>query len=397
MKYVILIIDGASGWPAVSLGGRTSLEAARTPHLDLLAREGTVGLVHNVPEGMEASSAIACMSVMGFDPTLYYAGRGPIEAMAMGIDLGPGQVAMRCNLVTVSDGRMISYAADNISSEEAAELVAALQRELGDERLQFHPGVGFRHILTIRDGADLLNTTFTAAHDVTGRPVAEARPMGPGADLVESLIEKSKTILAGHPVNEARVARGQLAATQIWLFWPGMRPAQMPTFAQTQGGREAAMTSAVDLLRGLALQTGVDVLAIPGVTDGGDNDYGAQMAGGLQALDDHDVVFVHVEAPDEASHAGNAAAKVRAIEQTDALMVPLVMALRERVRLLVLPDHPTPVELKTHVADPVPFVMWGPGLAANGAEAFSEVEARATGFAVAPGHLLMSRLLSEDC
>jgi 2,3-bisphosphoglycerate-independent phosphoglycerate mutase len=417
VKYVVLIIDGASGWPVPSLGGRTSLEAARTPHLDRLAREGTVGLVHNVPEGMEASSAIACMSVMGFDPVPYYAGRGPIEAAAMGIELEPGQVAMRCNLVTVGDdGRMVSYSAGNISSEEAAELIDALRDELGDERLGLYAGVGFRHILTVREGAGLLATAFAAPHDFTDQQVADFGPVGPSAEFVHDLMERSKGVLAGHPVNAKRIARGQLPATQIWLFWPGMRPAQVPTFAEMYGGRRAALTSAVDLLRGLALQTGVDVLLIPGVTDGGDNDYEGQMAGALAALDDHDVVFVHVEAPDEASHAGDVAGKVRAIEQADALMVPQVLAWRgaaapagpgdagvpaaergngapDGISLLVLPDHPTPLPLKTHVAEPVPFVMWGPGFGTNGAAALTETEARATGFAVAPGHLLMSLFL----
>ena len=279
VKYVVLIIDGASGWPVPAFGGRTSLEAAHTPNLDRLAREGLVGMAHTVPEGMEASSAVACMSVLGFDPTRYYAGRGPIEAMAMGIDLEPGQVAMRCNLVNVSDGIMTSYSAGNISSAEAAELVAALQAELGDERLEFHSGVGFRHILTVRDGTDLLATTFAAPHDITDREVAGRGPVGPGAGLAESLMERSKAILAEHPVNQARIARGRLPATQIWLFWPGMRPGEMPTFAQAYGGRRAALTSAVDLLRGLALQTGMDFLTIPGVTDGNDNDFAGQMAG----------------------------------------------------------------------------------------------------------------------
>lgn len=401
VKYVVLIIDGASGWPVPALGGRTALEAARIPNLDRLAREGTVGMAHTVPEGMEASSAIACMSVLGFDPARYYAGRGPIEAMAMGIDLQPGQVAMRCNLVNVSDGIMTSYSAGNISSPEAAELVAALQAGLGEERLEFHSGVGFRHILTVRDGADLLATTFAAPHDITDREVAGRGPVGPGAGLVESLMERSKAILAEHSVNQARIARGQLPATQIWLFWPGMRPGKMPSFAQAYGGRRAALTSAVDLLGGLALQAGMDLLAIPGVTDGGDNDFGGQMATALRALDDRDVVFVHVEAPDEASHAGDAAAKVLAIEQVDALMVPQVIAYAgdatEGVSLLVLPDHPTPLSIKTHVAEPVPFVMWGPGFAANGAQAYTETEAQATGFAVAPGHLLIGRLLAEQC
>jgi 2,3-bisphosphoglycerate-independent phosphoglycerate mutase len=398
VKYVVLIIDGASGWPFPAFGGRTSLEAAHTPNLDRLAREGLVGMAHTVPQGMEASSAIACMSVLGFDPTRYYSGRGPIEAMAMGIDLEPGQVAMRCNLVNVSDGIMVSYSAENISSTEAAELVAALQAGLGDERLEFHSGVGFRHILTVHDGADLVATTFAAPHDISDTEVAGRGPVGPGAGLAEWLMERSKAILAEHPVNQARIARGRLPATQIWLFWPGMRPGKMPTFAEAYGGRRAAMTSAVDLLGGLALQAGMDLLTIPGVTDGNDNDFGGQMAAALQALDEHDVVFVHVEAPDEAAHAGDASAKVRAIEQVDALMVPQVMARAggapEGTSLLVLPDHPTPLAIKTHVAEPVPFVMWGPGFAPNGAHAYSEMEARATGFAVAPGHLLIGRLLA---
>jgi 2,3-bisphosphoglycerate-independent phosphoglycerate mutase len=403
VKYVVLIIDGASGWPVASLGGRTSLEAAHIPNLDRLAREGTVGLADNVPEGMEASSAVACMSVMGFDPAVYYAGRGPIEATAMGIELEPGQVALRCNLVTVTDGRLVSYSAGNISSEEARELVESLRDGLADERLGLYAGVGFRHILTVREGDDLLATRFSPAHDVTDRLVEDFGPAGPGAALVRDLTERSKVILAEHPVNKTRIARGQLPATQIWLFWPGMKPERVPSFTAANGGRKAVLTSAVDLLRGLAIQTGVDLVTIPGVTDAGDNDYEAQMAGALTALVDHDVVFVHVEAPDEASHAGDAAGKVRALEQVDALMVPQATSVGGAARgageaggisLLVLPDHPTPVEIKTHVAEPVPFVMWGPGYAANGAQAFSEAEARATGFAVAPGHLLLSMFLN---
>jgi 2,3-bisphosphoglycerate-independent phosphoglycerate mutase len=302
---------------------------------------------------------------------------------------------MRCNLVTVVDGRLISYSAGNISSEESGELVAALREELADDRLALHAGVGFRHILTVRDGADLLATRFTPAHDVTDRQVDGFGPEGPGAALVRDITERSKEILGGHPVNKARIARGQLPATQIWLFWPGARPERLPSFEAIHGGRNAALTSAVDLLRGLAVQTGVDLLGIPGVTDGGDNDYEAQMAGALEALADHDVVFVHVEAPDEAAHSGDVRGKVEAVEQVDALMLPLVRAWAERgdVALLVMPDHPTPLEIKTHVAEPVPFAMWGPGFGPNGAEAFSEKEARATGFAVAPGHRLLSLFL----
>ncbi len=408
MKHVVLIIDGASGWPATAHGGRTSLEAAHTPNLDRLAREGKVGLVSNVPPGMEASSAIACMSVMGFDPALNYAGRGPIEAAAMGIELEPGQVAMRCNLVTVLDGRMASYSAGNISSAESAELIVALQQGLGDERSAFYPGVNFRHILTVRDGGQLLATSFTPPHDIAGQPVDAAAPAGPGAAFALDLMERSKAILEGHPVNERRLARGKPPATQIWLFWPGGRVAEMPAFADLYQGRKAALTSPVDLLKGLAKQTGIDFLPIPGVTDGPDNDYEGQMKAALAALADHDLVFVHVESPDEAGHAGDAAGKVEAIEQVDALMMPHVVQLagaagagmqaglgagKQGLRVLVLPDHPTPLEIRTHVAEPVPFILWGPGFEANGVAAYTEREARATGFAVAPGHLLMPLFL----
>jgi 2,3-bisphosphoglycerate-independent phosphoglycerate mutase len=405
VKHVVLIIDGASGWPAAAHGGRTSLEAAHTPNLDRLAREGRVGVVSNVPEGMEASSAIACMSVMGFDPGRYYSGRGPIEAAAMGIELEPGQVAMRCNLVTVLDGRLASYSAGNISSAESVELIAALQQGLGDERCRFYPGVGFRHILTVRDGEELLATSFTAPHDIAGQPVDASAPVGPGAAFAMDLMERSKAILERHPVNQRRLAKGKPPATQIWLFWPGMRPAQMPAFADLYEHREAALTSPVDLLKGLAVQTGIDFLAVQGVTDGPDNDYEGQMRAGLAALADHDVVFVHVESPDEAGHAGDAAAKVEAIEKIDALMVPQVIEAAVHgvpgaggagaggLRLLVLPDHPTPLEIRTHVAEPVPFIIWGAGVEANGATAYTEEAARDTGLAVGPGHLLMSMFL----
>jgi len=406
MKYLVLIIDGASGWPVDELGGRTSLESAHTPHLDRLAREGTVGVAYTVPEGMEASSAVACMSLMGFDASRYYAGRGPVEAMAMGIELEPGQVAMRCNLVCVTDGILRSYSAGNITSPEANELIAALRSELADERLDLFPGVSFRHILTVKNGADVLATRYTAPHDLAGKPVAGSGPVGPAAGLIESLTERSKTIFSDHPVNRSRIARGLPAATQIWLFWPGMKPEDMPHFAATFGGRRAALSSGVDLLKGLALQAGIDFLKIEGVTDGSDNDYQGQMAAAVEALDQYDVVFVHVEAPDDAGHEGSAERKVRAIEDVDRLMVPQAFALAERwksteesgpLRLLVMPDHPTPLAIRTHARDPVPFVMWGEGFSPNGAQVYTESEARATGFAVAPGHLLMGRFLSDRC
>lgn len=393
MKFVVLIIDGAAGWPAADLGGKTSLEAAHLPLLDRLAAEGQVGLVRTVPDGMEPSSAVACMSVLGFDPALYYAGRGPIEALSLGIDLEPGEAALRCNFVTIQDGRMASYAAGNISSAEARELVAALNNELGDGRIAFHHGVGFRSILTVREGRELVETACVPPHDIADRPVEPHLPQGPGAELLREIMERSREILARHPVNAERAAQGESPATQVWLFWPGLQAVPMPAFSALYG-RRAGLTSAVDLLKGLARQAAIEFLPIPGVTDGGDNDYGAQMAGALEALREREVVFVHVEAPDEAGHRGDAAAKVRALEQVDALMLPQV-AERGDLRVLVLPDHPTPLTLKTHVAEPVPYLLWGPGFSASRAAGYTEGSAAAAGKLEDPGHGLVGRLFGE--
>jgi 2,3-bisphosphoglycerate-independent phosphoglycerate mutase len=312
--------------------------------------------------------------------------------MALGIDLEPGQAALRCNLVSVVDGAMRSYAGGNIHSVESHPIIADLNAALGDSRVAFHPGVNFRHILTVRDGADLLATCCAAPHDITDRAVADHLPEGPAAGLLVDLMERSRVLLATHPVNLARVARGDLPVTQIWPFWPGLQAVVMPGFTQTYG-RRAALTSAVDLLRGLAQQASIDFLDLAGVTDGDDNDYEAQMAGALAALHDHDVVIVHVEAPDAAGHEGDAAKKVAAVERVDALMVPQVTALGEGARLLVQPDHPTPLALKTHVVEPVPFVLWGAGVEANGSTAYSEAQAAATGLLVAPGYRLMAMFL----
>lgn len=388
-KSVVLILDGAAGWPHEALGGLTTLEAARTPNLDAITPEGILGLVRTVPESMEPSSAIACMSVLGFEPERYYAGRGPIEALAMGIDLKPGQAALRCNLVAVTDGVMKSYNAGHIHPDQASLLLQTLREHLETPRLRLHPGVGFRSILTVDDGADVVATECAPAHDIADKPVAAHLPKGPGSALLVDLMDRSEEILRDHPVNLARVVKGEFPATQVWPFWPGMRAEGMPSF-ESRFGLRAGITSAVDLLRGLGRQVGLHFLDIPGVTDGDDNDFEGQMRGALAALEDLDMVVVHVEAPDEAGHAGSAEAKVRAVEQIDLLMIS---QLRERgdVRLLALPDHPTPLALKTHVADPVPYLMWGPGCGTNGASRFTERAAAATGVTVDPGWELMRR------
>ena len=393
-KALVLIIDGAAGWPVDELGGLTALEAARTPNLDRLAREGIVGMSRTVPEGMEPSSAVACMSVLGFDPVRYYAGRGPIEALALGVQLEPGEVALRCNLVTVLDGCMRSYTVGHIPSAESHMLIASLQEALGTSRTTFHPGVGFRHIVTVKQGGVLLETRCTPPHDIPDQPIADYLPQGPGAEFLLDLMERSRDVLGDHPVNRSRVARGEPPATQIWLFWPGMQPRSMPSFVSVYG-RRPALSTAVDLLRGLARQISADVLDLPRVTDTNDNDFAGQMAGSLAALQEYDMVIVHVESPDEAGHAGDVAGKVEAIEKVDELMVPQLFSLHFPVRVLVQPDHPTPLRLRTHVADPVPFIMWAPGRwAPNGVSAYTEAQAASAGLQVDPGYKLMSIFLA---
>jgi 2,3-bisphosphoglycerate-independent phosphoglycerate mutase len=396
MKYCVIILDGASGWPLDSLGDRTSLQAAATPNLDRLAREGTVGLARTVPAGEEPSSAAACTSILGYDPVADHVGRGAIEAASLGIGLAPDEVALRLNLVSIEDGVMRSYSCGHIPTAESRALVAELQDALGSERYRFYPGVAYRHILVVKGHPELLDLEYTPPHDISDMFVAEHIPRGAGSRLLLDLMEQAHPVLAASAVNAARRERGDLPASDVWMFWPGVAPRGMRPFSEVRG-LAAAMTSGVDLLNGLAVLTGIDRLEIVGVTDGSDNDYAAQTGGALKALIDHDLVVVHVESPDEEGHAGDAAGKVAAIEAIDREVLSRVLdfARETPLRVLAMPDHPTPVRIKTHVGEPVPFVIWGPGVADNDAGAFDEASAAATGLHLDPGHGVMDLLLSD--
>ena len=390
MKYMVLIIDGASGWPSAELGGKTSLEAASTPNLDQMARRSTVGMAGTVPEGMEPSSACACMSVLGYNPKVFYKGRAAIEARSLDIAVEEGEQVFRANLVTLDSGNMQSYAAGHITSEEAAELVSALNTELGGDDRCFFPGVGYRQILKLKNLPDTLSAVCTPPHDIPGQPVAGYLPHGGGSELLREIMTASERVLKDHPVNLARIQRGQLPATSVWLFWGCGPLPEMPSF-QDRYGLKTAITSGVDLLRGLGRMQGMDVLDIPGVTDNVDNDYRGQMAGALAALDEYDLVVVHVEAPDESAHSGDAAAKVRSIEDIDREMVSQLREYKkDKIRALIMPDHPTPLETRTHAAEPVPYMIWGSGVRTSGARRFTEAEARGTGVVVNEAHYLMS-------
>ena len=393
----MLVIDGAAGWPLPEHGGKTCLELAHVPNLDRLAREGVLGLVRTVPPGMEPSSACACMSVLGYDPTVYFRGRSAIEARSMGIHIDEGEVLFRCNLVAVEDEKMLSYCSGGVSSDEGRALIAAVEESLGSNTIRFYPGVGYRHICRITGREDTLSATCKPPHDIPDKPIAEFVPQGSGSDLLNDLMQRSKDVFWEHPVNIERKSRGEMPVTMIWLFWGSGRIPDLPPF-RARYGLNAAMTSAVDLLRGLAKMAGIDTLDIPGVTDGPDNDYAAQGAGALDALKNYDMVVIHVEPPDEAGHAGSIDDKIEAIQRVDREVVGRLISRGERkggddLRMLVLPDHATPIAVRTHTPEPVPFLLWGPGFDANGAKRFTEAEAKKIGFFIEKGYTIMARLM----
>ena len=393
VKYCVVIIDGASGWPLAERGEKTCLELARTPNLDRMAREGNLGLVQTVPEGMESSSACACMSILGYDPRLYYKGRSAIEAASMGIPINKGEAAFRCNLVSVREGKMRDYSAGHIGDSDAHALIDALNKNLGNETTRFYPGVSYRHICKIKGHTDTLKATCTPPHDIPNKPIGEYLPHGPGSDLLRELMARSVKVLRDHPVNKAREARGEPPATMIWLFWGSGEIPKLPSFKKVYGV-SAAMTSGVDLLRGLAKMAGIDNLDISGVTDGMDNDCAAQVSGALKALDNHDLVVIHIEAPDEAAHGGHIDDKIKAIERVDKEVMGRLLAYKkDSLRVLAMPDHATPIEVRTHVADPVPFMLWGSGLKTASAKAFSEKEAKSAGIFIKDGYTIMRKLI----
>ena len=409
MKYVIVIPDGAADAPQDSLGGKTPFQAARTPAMDSLAARGTVGLTNHVPESLPPGSEVACMSLMGYDPLAYFTGRAPLEAAAQGITLGADDWAVRCNLVTIGKGDgepiMEDFTAGHITTEEATQLLAAAQRGLaadfpGLAGWEFMPGVSYRNLLLHRGrpgaaplGGDL---RATPPHDLMDKPVGDSFPRGTGSRLLTEIMARSAAWLEGHPVNKARVAAGKRPATNVWLWGVGRAPAMEP-FAQKYG-MSGTMITAVDLLRGLAALAGWKRLEVPGATGYLDTDYAAKGRYAIAELDRTDLVCVHIEAPDEASHQGDAAEKVKAIEEIDAKIVaPIVKHLAGAGdhRILVCPDHPTFISTKTHSRGHVPFVMAGSGIQPSGQRSYDEIAAAASTKRIEPGWKLMGEFLSR--
>ncbi len=310
----------------------------------------------------------------------------------MGIDIGPGEAVFRCNLVTISDRKMGDYSAGHISSPESQLIIGTLNQKLGGGGIKFFSGVGYRHILKIMGHEETLKAVCTPPHDIPAKPVREYLPRGEGSEFLRDLMARAASVLKDHPVNIARRRRGELPATDIWLFWGSGQLPPMPSFKEAYG-LSAAMTSGVDLLRGLGKMVGMEILDIKGVTDGVDNDNAGQIDGALEALKKHDLVVVHIEAPDEAGHGGHIEEKVKAIEKIDKEAVGRLLKYKGELRVLVMPDHPTPVAVRTHTPDPVPFLIWGKGVKANGVKRFTEAETKKTGVFIGEGYKIMGKLV----
>ena len=396
MKHIIILGDGMADWAVDELDGKTLLQAAHTPYMDLLARMGRTGRLVTVAQGFHPGSEVANMSVLGYNLPKVYEGRGPLEAASIGVDLKPGEMAMRCNIICIEGDKIKNHSAGHITTEEADVLVKYLEEKLGDDRVKFYTGVQYRHLLVIKGGDKRIECT--PPHDVPLQPFRPlmVKPM-PGtenidkpegeatltpsqtADLINDLIMRSQELLKGHPVNLKRMAEGKDPATSIWPWSPGYRPRMERLADKFPQVKRGAVISAVDLINGIGYYAGLRRLHVEGATGLYDTNYENKVAAALEALKTDDFVYLHVEASDEAGHEGNVALKIKTIENLDSRAVgPIYEAVKdwdEPVAIAVLPDHPTPCKLRTHTAEPVPFLMWYPGIEPDEVQTFDEVAA----------------------
>ncbi|MGD0073199.1 MAG: cofactor-independent phosphoglycerate mutase [Candidatus Binataceae bacterium] len=402
MKYIIIHGDGMGDWPCDELGGRTPLDAARKPNMDLVATRGELGLVATIPKGMPPGSDVGTMTMLGYDPAHYHTGRAPIEAAAQGLDIGPNDVVFRMNLVSLkpaADGSltMHDFTAGHISSEEAARIVSDLSAALSGDGIELFNGVSYRHLMVWRNGP--VGTRLTPPHDISDKSIEPHLPEGEGADRLRLLMKRAMEVLRDHPVNRERRAANKPEATCVWFWGQGTRPA-VPTLEERFGVR-GSVISAVDLVRGLGRLAGLEVIQVPGATGFLDTDYGAKARYGLKALEARDFLLLHVEAPDEAGHMGRADLKVEAIEKIDQLVLgPMLEGLKRlgEYRLLLMPDHPTPCKIKTHSNDLVPFAMvtsQAMERASATARRYTEADAARTGVVVEQGYRLIEALLGQ--
>lgn len=402
MKYIVVLGDGMADYPVEELGGKTPLQAARKPRIDSLARLGEMGMVKTVPESLPPASDVANLAVMGYDPAKYYTGRSPIEAVSMGIDLAPTDVAFRCNLVSLSepgkyaDKTMLDYSSGEIGTEEARVLVEEVQRQLGTSELAFHHGISYRHCMVWKDGPQACE--LTPPHDIPQLPINGRLPKGEANERILALMEASYEILNGHPLNEARKARGELPANSIWLWGQGRKPA-IPSFEASFGLR-GSVISAVDLIKGLGICAGMRSIDVEGATGTITTNFAGKAEAAIRELrSGRDFVYLHIEAPDECGHHHEIEDKVRSIELIDKLVVGTLLDGMEDLgdyRMLILPDHPTPLAVRTHTRDAVPFLIYQKDKPRDsGQESYDEEQGKRSGLYVEPGHELMRRFLER--
>ena len=383
MKHIIILGDGMSDEPLAVYGGKTPLQMANKPHIDWLAKNGQSGLLKTVPESMHPGSEIANMAVMGYDVEKVFEGRGVLEAASMGVELQPGDLGMRCNLICVEDEKIKNHSAGHISTEEAEVLIQYLNEKLGTDKIKFYPGVSYRHLLVIKDG--IKDFSFTPPHDVPGSPFADCLPKAKTdaaketADLVTDLILKSQELLKDHPVNLKRKAAGKDPGNCVWPWSPGYKPA-MPTLKEMFGIENSAVISAVDLIHGIGVYAGMKVIHVEGATGLYDTNYEGKAQAAIEALKENDFVYLHIEASDEAGHEGDVELKTKTIEYLDQRVVKYILEetakMDEEVAIAILPDHPTPCALKTHTRDAVPFTIYKPGTKADAVEVYDEFDPR---------------------
>ncbi|MFH1360817.1 MAG: cofactor-independent phosphoglycerate mutase [Candidatus Omnitrophota bacterium] len=396
MKYIVLVPDGVADYPISELGGKTPLEVARTTNMDFLAQNGFTGLVQTIPPKMKPGSDIGNLALLGYDPKKYYFGRAPLEAANLDIRLADDEVAFRCNLVTVEAGRMIDYSAGHIPTKEASELISALSKEIRQSNSKFYVGKSYRHLLVLKTMRknDFLKIQCTAPHDILDKEIKEFLPRGKESEVLLSLMEQSKNILNNHPENQVRIDLKENPANMIWLWGQGARP-QLPSFME-KFGVQGSVISAVDLVNGIGKLIGLQVISVPGATGYYDTNFKGKAEYALNSLADKDFVFVHVEATDEAGHNGDYKMKIQCIERFDRDVVGTVLDYFNRyddVRILVCPDHVTPVEKRTHTAEAVPFVMFGKGIQKDEAENYSEATGKKQGLKFKSGEAMMEHFM----
>lgn len=403
MKYVVVLCDGMADYPVPALGGKTPMMVAKKPHIDALAAKAEVGLVRTVAPGLKPGSDVANMSVLGFDPHRFYTGRSPLEAASIGIDMKDSDVSLRTNLVTLSDkgepfaDKVIEdYCADDISTEEARQLIEAVQAVFGGGEYDFYTGVSYRHCLIWHGGTTELGN-MTPPHDITGKVIGPHLSTAETARPLLEMMEKSFDLLKDHPVNKARVAAGRRPANCIWLWGEGKRPALQPFEALY--GIKGGMVSAVDLLKGIANCAGMEVAEVPGATGYIDTDFEGKAMAALDLLTRNDLVYVHFEAPDECGHRNEPENKVKAIEMIDSRVLPILeegLEQYEDYKILLLPDHPTPIVTRTHASDPVPYLLYQKSAPKTGVDTINEETAKATGIYMENGPAMMPHFLGQD-